>query len=259
MKAIVKTMLDKLGLEVRRTRASSKGFTADPYSAQQKMLRIMGKASPVIFDIGAHKGETVARYRDIFPGADIWCFEPFPDSARVLNQRFADDSGIHVTTAAVADKAGSKTFYVNNNDSTNSLLPRNQQSRRYYHSESFASTTVDVDVVTVDDVVRDNNIGSIDILKFDIQGGELMAFEGAKETLQANRAALIYTETLFVPHYEENPLFNDLWNCLAEYGYTLFDIYDLYRAGNGQLRFGDALFVSPEVRREVIDQYADEP
>jgi FkbM family methyltransferase len=223
------------------------------------MLRVMGQSSPVIFDIGAHKGETVARYRDLFPTAEIWCFEPFPDSARALEQRFANDKSVHVTAAAVSDKAGSKTFYVNNNDSTNSLLPRNQQSRRYYHSEAAASTTVDVDVVTVDDVVRENNIDKIDILKFDIQGGELMAFKGAKQTLQANRAALIYTETLFVPHYKGNPLFNDLWNYLAQFGYTLFDIYDLYRAGNGQLRFGDALFISPEVRQEVIDQYADEP
>ena len=259
MKSIAKALLDKLGLEVRRTRASSKGYSADPYAAQKKILQAMGQSRPVIFDVGAHRGETVARYRDLFPAADIWCFEPFPDSARALEQRFANDPAVHVTAAAVSDKPGSKIFYVNNNDSTNSLLPRNQQSRRYYHSEATASTTVDVDVVTIDDVVRDNGLERIDILKFDIQGGELMAFEGAKETLQANRAALIYTETLFVPHYEGNPLFNDLWNKLAHYGYTLFDMYDLYRAGNGQLRFADALFVSSDVRRNVIDRYADEP
>jgi hypothetical protein len=86
-----------------------------------------------------------------------------------------------------------------------------------------------------------------------------MAFDGAKETLEANRVSLIYTETLFVPHYQNNPLFYELWTRLAEYGYTLFNLYDLYHARNGQLRFADALFVSPQMRRDVIDRFADEP
>jgi FkbM family methyltransferase len=259
VKSLFKRLLDNAGLEVRRTRATSKGFTSDPYLALKKMLTAMGRQQPVIFDVGAHKGETVARFRELFPAADIWCFEAFPDSASQLEQRFSADPAVHVTAAAVSDRAGSRTFYANANDSTNSLLPRNDASRRYYHSSASASETLSVDCITIDEHVQENKIDHIDILKFDIQGGELMAFEGARETLQNHRASLIYTEALFVPHYEGNPLFNDLWNHLAGYGYTLFDMYDLYRAGNGQLRFADALFVSPQVRQNVIDAFPEEP
>ncbi len=259
MKSIVKKLLDIAGLEVRRTRATSKGFTSDPYQAMHEMLVRLGRDRPVIFDVGAHKGETVARFRSMYPQADIWCFEAFPDSAKLLEQRYANDTSVLVINAAVTNEAGSRTFYVNANDSTNSLLPRNEGSRRYYHSSASSSNEINVDAVTLDKVMQDNGIEHIDILKFDIQGGELMAFQGSQDILAHHRAALVYTEALFVPHYEGNPLFNDLWNHLSQFRYTLFDLYDLYRAGNGQLRFADALFVSPSVRQRVIDAFPEEP
>ena len=96
-------------------------------------------------------------------------------------------------------------------------------------------TKQDVETITIDEVMKLNNINKIDILKFDIQGGELMALQGAMNALQQKKISLIYTEALFVPHYENNPLLRDLWNCLEQYGYSLFDIYDMYRATNGQL------------------------
>jgi len=35
---------------------------------------------------------------------------------------------------------------------------------------------------------------------------------------------------------------------LDQYGYSLFDVYNLKRAKNGQLRWGNAIFLSPHVR-----------
>jgi len=258
MKHMIRTLLDRFGLELRRTRAGT-GFPSDPYLAQQHFMQRSGFASPVVFDVGAHKGETAARYRRLFPDARIWCFEAFPESAEALRRRFVDDEDIHVIAAAVSDEAGSRTLHVNNHDATNSLLPRNQAGRRYYHSQAGERKAIEVDAVTLDGFTRRQGIEQVDILKLDIQGGELMAFEGAKGLLENNSVGLVYTETLFVPHYENNPLFNELWNHLARHGYSLFDLYELYRARNGQLRFADALFVSPSFRHDVIDQYVEEP
>ena len=64
---------------------------------------------------------------------------------------------------------------------------------------------------------------------------------------------------MFVSHYENNPLFYKIWDFLESYQYTLFDIYNLCRAKNGQLRFGDALFVHPQVRSNFIDRFNEEP
>jgi FkbM family methyltransferase len=205
IKILTKALLEKAGLELRRTRPAAGAFPAEPFNAQKEFIDGMGVSRPVIFDVGAHKGETVSRYRALFPDSSIYCFEPFPENAKILRSRFSSDPSIHVYECAVSDVNGKKTFYVNDNDATSSLLPRTKGERRYYSKKAGSRCTVEVDVLTIDEILQQNGIDHIDILKFDIQGGELMALRGAEKTLQESRVSVIYTETLFVPHYEKNP------------------------------------------------------
>jgi len=259
IKHFTKYILNSFGMELRRTRPAAGRFPTDPFYAQKEFTNRMGVSQPVIFDVGAHKGETVARYRALFPDSSIYCFEPFPDNVKILHSRFSSDPSIHVYECAVSDVNGKKNFYVNENDATSSLLPRTKRERRYYSKAADSQCTVEVDTLTIDNILQQNGIEHIDILKFDIQGGELMALVGAEKALQESRVSVIYTETLFVSHYEENPLLIDLWKYLDQYAYTFFDIYNLYRAINGQLRFADTLFINKDVRSRVLDSYKEEP
>ena len=259
VKHYTKSVLNYFGIELRRTRPAAGAFPADPFYAQKEFLDRMAISKPVIFDVGAHKGETVSRYKALFPDSSIYCFEPFHDNVEILRSRFSLDPSVHVYECAVSDVNGKKTFYVNENDATSSLLPRTKGERRYYSKAADSRCTVEVDALTIDEILQQNGIDHIDILKFDIQGGELMALSGAEKALQESRVSLIYTETLFVPHYEKNPLLLDLWKFLDQYAYTFFDIYDLYRATNGQLRFADALFINKDTRSRVLDSYKEEP
>ena len=86
-----------------------------------------------------------------------------------------------------------------------------------------------------------------------------MALRGATEKLNQGLIALIYTEVTFVPYYEGGAMFYEICNFLSGYEYTLFDIYNTAHARNGQLRFADAIFVSPQIRRDVIDSSDPEP
>ncbi|MEA1890849.1 MAG: FkbM family methyltransferase [Pseudomonadota bacterium] len=259
IKSLTKALLEKAGLELRKTRLAAGAFPAEPFNAQKEFIDRMGISQPVIFDVGAHKGETVSRYRELFPDSNIYCFEPFPDNTKILRSRFSSDPSIHVYECAISDSNGKKTFYVNDNDATSSLLPRTKDERRYFSKNADSRCTVEVDVLTIDEILQQNGIDHIDILKFDIQGGELMALRGAEKTLQRSQLSLIYTEALFVPHYEKNPLLLDLWKYLDQYDYTFFDIYNLFRAINGQLRFADTLFISKNARSQVLDRYKEEP
>ena len=71
--------------------------------------------------------------------------------------------------------------------------------------------------------------------------------------LRRRAVGLIYTEASFVPHHRGGPLFHEVAGLLAGYGYGLYNIYNLVRAGNGQLRLAEALFVSPGIRRRALD------
>ena len=86
----------------------------------------------------------------------------------------------------------------------------------------------------------------------DIQGNELEALRGAERIIQSGNVALIYTETTFVPHYESGVLFAALNSHLNERGFSLFNLYNLHSARFGQLRFGDAIFVSEHAGSIVL-------
>jgi FkbM family methyltransferase len=219
------------------------------------LLDRLGISSPIIFDVGGHRGETVRQYRANFPAALVYCFEPFPDSLAFLNKTFRNDSKTKVIPMAVSDHEGDRTLYINEIDATNSLLPVAATPRRYLPGKGGSKASIQVSATSIDQFMKSQGMDAVHILKMDIQGGELAALKGAETALKRNRVHLIYTEIMFVPHYENQPLLNDIWDFLSGYGYSLFDIYYLHRANNGQLRYADALFVSTDVRKNVIDTH----
>jgi hypothetical protein len=160
---------------------------------------------------------------------------------------------------AVTNENGNKTFYLNDADATHSLLPRSVSGRRYYPRSAGPKGNIEVQTTTLDEFVAVHRISATDILKFDIQGGELMAMHGAQALLQSGQVALIYTEAFFIPHYEGAPLFYEVWSFLAGFGYSPFGMYKIHRATNGQIRYGDVLFVSESMRKDVINKFPEEP
>jgi FkbM family methyltransferase len=184
----------------------------------------------------------------LFPEATIYSFEPFPESFQKLRRRFEGNSLVKPIQFAVANKVGKKKFYVNQNSATSSLLPTTDSAEYWVDPNAIKNiTTVDVAVTTIDDFCKQESIDEIQILKLDIQGGELMALQGATEKLRQGSILLIYTELLFVPIYEGGALFYEMCDLLSGYGYTLFNMYNFYHARSGHIKWGDAIFVSPRL------------
>ena len=68
--------------------------------------------------------------------------------------------------------------------------------------------------------------------------------------LAQNKIQVIYTEVMFVPHYEKGSLYHDIAELLNKYNYTLLNLYDLRTARDGQLRWGNAIFLSAPMRQQ---------
>jgi FkbM family methyltransferase len=249
---MVKSTLLRAGLDVSRARPRR-----DPFEDQQRLLRSSG--ARMIFDVGANRGDVTRRYRQLYPSAEIHAFEPFPECVATLKQRYAGDPNTHLHEVAVADAPGTREFFLTKADPSNSLLPRAASSRRYYAKSAPPTTSITVDVVTLDAIARERGIDHIDALKFDIQGGELMAMRGAEGLLKDRRVSLIYTEVLFTTFYEHQPVFHEIASFLAGFDYTLFNIYETVRATNGQIKYGDAIFVSRNLRAAALDTAPEEP
>ncbi|MBN2593647.1 MAG: FkbM family methyltransferase [Sedimentisphaerales bacterium] len=224
-----------------------------PFEVQKRLFR--GNTDLVIFDVGAYVGEIAAKYEQIFPKSTIYCFEPFPDSFQKLNQ-LCRDASIKTHQIAFSDKEGKATFHTNVDLSCNSLLPPTESEFKCYSAKSIKNGEIQVETNTIDNFCAEAGISGIDILKLDVEGAEMKVFEGASSMLSKQAIKLIYSEVMFIPHYTEGCLFHELTAFLNKHGYTLFNLYHLKSARNGQLRWGNAIFLSSEIRARIKDPSA---
>jgi len=241
MKATINKLLRKFGAEIHGTgylQALSKNdFQKDSFDTQYELLN---KNAKIIFDVGANRGDVTAKYSAMFPGVNIYAFEPFAETFAILNQRFADNTNITCYDMAVAADNNFREFYVNRNVDTNSLYKPNSigiSSDKQVENLSV----IQVKCTSLDEFCEKNNIDSIDILKMDIQGGELDALKGAHKLLSEKKIKLIYSEVFFVEQYLHQPLFHNICELLKQYGYYLQDFYSPFY-GNGNIVWADVIF-----------------
>lgn len=219
-------------------------------SLLQDQLDIVGRDANVIFDVGAHTAQTTLEYLENFPQARVFAFEPDVENFSVAREAIAgypQRCSLHFL--ALSDTNGTAEFHVNSHSGTHSLLPIGAQE--YWAEPAHEIQKVSVPVRTLDSFAAEHSVSSIDIVKMDIQGGELAALKGAGGLLGASQIQLLALEVEFRPLYQHQPLFWDICAYLHEFGYSFFKLYDpIYHAKNkNTLCWADAIFLSPNLTR----------
>lgn len=231
-----------------------------PWVVKKTVMQKMGieQEDMIIFDVGAYVGDVTAFYQRMWPKASYYLFEPLPENVKVLRNRFRDTPTVHIIPKAVGSEAGKQIMWIGGQaNEMSSLHQRPEDGRRYYRH--LLQEGPEVEVITLDDFMEDEDIKKVHVLKADIQGGELNMLKGFIGGLRYKRALMVYMEVFFTPMYDGAPLLWEMWRVLDHYKYSLFDLYVLGRARvNRQLKYGDVLFVSPQVREEVLDTYPEE-
>ncbi|HKO91318.1 MAG TPA: FkbM family methyltransferase [Polyangiaceae bacterium] len=227
------------------------GHHADAFEEQRRVLA--RRKVQVVFDVGANVGVTAKRYAGLFPEAQIHCFEPFPDSHDALTRAFPSSQRVHAHAVALSAEVGTRTFYVNKASVTNSLFPTSETYRERHARSDITTTTgsITVPTTTLDEFCSQHGIEHIDVLKLDIQGGELLALRGAERLLRASAIDVIYSEVTFSPIYEGQAFFHDLAPLLFERGYHLYNLYPLTYTRNGLASWTDALWISRSIERAL--------
>jgi FkbM family methyltransferase len=214
------------------------------YAAQAALLAI--DAQLTIIDGGMHHGQSAEKYMLAFPACRILGFEPEAANFQASQARLAPfGDRVRMFSIGLAGEDGSAELKVNSHDGTHSLLEIGDVS----HWDSPA-TTLDrrtVETVTLDRFCGQEGLARIDVLKLDIQGGELAALKGAEGLLRRRAIGLIAAEVNFLPIYLGMPLFWDVAAYLRSLGYSLHGLFDLHHVldGSGALRWADAIFVAP--------------
>jgi len=206
-----------------------------------------------VVDVGANRGDMTAQFAEAFSAASVTAIEPNPEVFVALRRRFDGHPRVECINVALSDSSGIADFCVNRIDATSSLFPRAHTQRRYFSRNDSLVRTLKVPTQSLDQLAHQQSISHIDLLKLDTQGAELLVVRGARALLTAQAIDVIYSEFFVVPHYEGAPLFHQQWAYLDEFGYSLFDLFKGPHGRNGQLRFGDAIFVSDTFRRKQLD------
>src|SRR4051812_33102731 len=120
----------------------------DALVVQARLLS--GRTVANIIDGGAYEGDLTARYLDFFPDAHVWAFEPTPDKADGIRQRFRQQPRVTVVEAALGQTNTRKLLALNDAPATNSLLALSPELDSYTVTPIRTTGTVDVEVVSLD-------------------------------------------------------------------------------------------------------------
>src|SRR5262249_15564482 len=196
------------------------------------------------------------QYLENFAQSHVIAIEPDRENFTKAAVRLAGfGSRVELLRAGLSESVGTADLYRNTVDATHSLLKLGDM--RYYDEplsvltpEKAALAPDKIDTLTIDSICAARKIERIDILKMDIQGGELMALRGAKDMLSRGAIQLIVLEVNFVPMYRDMPTFWDIADHLRGYGYALQGIYELRHQPQqpAVLCWADAIFVAPQMQ-----------
>jgi FkbM family methyltransferase len=211
MKNIIKKFFNVLGYRISKLDNRYKKLSFD--DIHKIKLNI---DNPIIFDVGANKGQSIRRFKKIFPNSIIHAFEPIKDEFVKLQDEFHNDKSIFLNNFALGETISQKKFNIMASTGHSSFYKLNKntewlkiRSKEFNSSEKeYEKQVVEVKIDTINNYCEKNNISAIHILKLDTQGYEEKILAGASQIIP--KIKLIETELMFDNVYEKRLNFYDI-------------------------------------------------
>lgn len=166
-----------------------------------RLLASLIQPQDVFVDVGANIGyfSVIGAWR-AWPGGQVWSFEPHPKLYALLSDNMTIngyEAIAHRHRLALSDRSGTATMRIFEGYEATSTI-RDVPDDFVRHTEQQTgrlSRTIEVDVVRLDDIMRD--VPEIHVMKIDAEGHEPAVIRGAVEILRRSRNVRIVME--FVP------------------------------------------------------------
>ena len=236
--SMLSRIVDHFGYKVSRNKTVFD--SDDPYVIISRIID--PKTVKVIIDAGASIGNTTVKLSSLFPKSTVYAFEPYPLFIKQLDERAKKNNNIKVVPFALGHENGRRIFNVNQSEGTNSLLKSGDRAREIYGSLIDQKELIEINAKTLYSWSCENNISKIDILKLDLQGGELDALKGADKLLKFGKVKSILCEVMFTTCYEEQANWTELVSYIENSGFQLFNLYQENHY-NGKILQADLLFI----------------
>jgi FkbM family methyltransferase len=198
-------------------------YESDKSSGEDYFLKNhLRNKTGVVIDVGANIGKYSMLVHHYNPSVKIYAFEPHPKTYKNLC-KIITHSNFIATNVAVGEKQGILSLYdyEENDGSTHASLYKDV-IESIHNAESIAHL---VEVITLDDFIKNHGLQDIALLKVDTEGHELNVLQGAAESIKSRKIKAI--------HFEFNEMnvasrtyFRDFWNLLSDY-----DLFRLLPSG----------------------------
>ena len=182
----------------------------------------------MVVELGARDCTETMAFVDSLPNAEVYAFECNPATLPLCRKAVAKSKRAHLVEKAVTDKDGSVTFFPIDQEKTDTIWEDGNpgasslfKSSGKYPVETYVQNEIKVAATRLDTFAKKHKIKNVDLLWMDIQGAELMALRGAKQTLRNTK--FVHTEVEFVDIYTGQALYGDIKKHMNKNGFRLYD------------------------------------
>ena len=141
IKEIIYKIISFFGLKIMRLEKI--------YSIDRDINLLIDEEEPLVFDVGANKGESISRFKKMFPKSNIHSFEPSREQVEKLAIKYKSNSSIVLNNVAVGEKSGNFEFNITANSGHSSfkkVIPnttwlKKRSERRGVKSENYITST----------------------------------------------------------------------------------------------------------------------
>ena len=209
------------------------------YFQQKKIFNFLRKkiiGNAILFDVGAHYGETIKNFIKYFKIKEIHSFEASPKNFEILNKKFKNniDTKIILNNFGLSNETKIVLFNQFSESSSSTLSKINKNSRYFKRKIEVLGLkknqnyfkNIEVKLQLLDEYLMKSNITSIDLLKIDTEGHEYYVLKGSLKNL--SKIKYIY----FEHHYDD----------MLKKGYTFSDIHNFLKKNDFEKIFKSKMY-----------------
>lgn len=186
----------------------------------------------IVLDIGANDGQSAKILSKRLSNPLIYSFEP---DKVVFNQLVINTNknvNIKPINLGIGNENTVLKLYKGKYSEWNSFVLNLNDNSDYS----------EIEVIKIDDFLKENDIDKVDLMKIDTEGFDLNVLKGSEIALAEGKIEFIYTECGFYQENKRNTSFWDIVQYLDNFGYILFSTYQIAKSGTYMVN-GNALFV----------------
>lgn len=160
-----------------------KTFLLRQYEYRHPPKTIRAEPGQIVIDGGGCWGDTALYFSNLVgENGRVYCYEFVPDNLKVLQKNLelnpALGKRVELVKKALSDRSGEQLFF------------QAQGPASTVSKENPSANLDTVETLAIDDLVIQQGIPRVDFIKMDIEGAELKALQGARNTIQKWRPTL---------------------------------------------------------------------